>query len=119
MSDLDLWERRPIIAVDHLAEINERLARIERMLGAGRVRTVTQTQIHYQGMVAQALEDGCSTIKEVCRQLQIARQRVSDALAALEAEGKVTRTYRNAPGRGRPHAVFTLREFAPSTGERK
>lgn len=106
MSTVDLWESPS--RSDQLAEVIERLDRIERMLGAGSVRTVTETQRRTRQMVAQAIEDGCHTRRTIAENVQIAMQRVSDALQVLEAEGRVLRETRPTGGKGRPMNWYTL-----------
>ena len=118
MSVTDLWEPTPFPKVPdeppwetsakQAAEILERLERIERMLGAGSVRTVTETQRRTRQAVAQAIEDGCHTRRTIAGHGRIAMQRVSDALLVLEAEGRVTKELRPTGGKGRPMHWYEL-----------
>lgn len=105
----DMTPVHPIGVGKEWRELFLRLDRIERMLGVGQVRTVTETQIQNRRLVLEALEDGATTIKGICKHAQIARQRVCEALAMLEAEERIVVT-RGVPnnGRGRPGNRYAL-----------
>jgi len=108
VSVMDLWETSSAMTESQAEHIIERLERIERMLGAGSVRTVTEVQRRTRQEVAQAIENGNHTRRTIAGEVRVSMQRVSEALQTLEAEGRVHRETRPTGGKGRPMNWYTL-----------